>query len=101
MDKSTTANHLIAVYTEIFGQTAVVWTDSGPHLTSGAFQDSGGSFTKSKKSSSYYSQSNGKAEVTVKAMKIILKAVCMDRTIFEQVGAMPSLHTVFIIATHR
>ena len=78
MDRSTTASHLIAVCTEIFGQTAVpdvLWTDGDPQFTSRPFQDYLQQWgVLHKKSTPHYPQSVGKAEATVKAMKKILRA---------------------------
>ena len=83
MDRGTTASHLIAVRTEIFGQTAVpyvLWTDGGPQFTCRAFQDYLHQWgILHKKSTPQYPQSNGKAEATVKAMKRILRAAWTGR----------------------
>ena len=83
MNKGTTASHLIAVCTEIFGRTAVpdiLWTNGGPQFTSRAFQDYLHQWSIfHKKSTPHDPQSNSKVEATVKAMKKVLKTAWTGR----------------------
>ena len=70
--------HLITTLLKAFCRTGapdIVWSDQGPQFTSKPFQD----FSKEWgfqhiMSSPMYPQSNGKAEATVKSMKILIKA---------------------------
>ena len=87
MGKDTTTKHVMAALREIFTKTAVpdlLWTDRGPQFTAHQFQ----SFAKQWgfvhcMSTPYYPQSNGKAEATVKSMKMLIRTAWNGRYLVE------------------
>ena len=92
MHNNTTATHLTVVCTKILGQTAVpdiLWMDGGPQFTSRVFQDFLHHWgVQHRRSTPHYPQSNGKAKITIKAIKKIIRAAWkgrfLDKTILCQ-----------------
>ena len=78
MGRNTTTPHLTTTLLKAFCRTGapdIVWSDQGPQFTSKLFQDFSREWGfQHITSSPMYSQSNGKAEATVKSMKKLVQA---------------------------
>ena len=87
MMTNTTTTKVLSSFKSSFCRTGVpdkVWTDQGPQFTSTAFQECARQWGfEHVTSSPRYPQSNGKAEATVKSMKIIIRSAWQGRHLDE------------------